>query len=240
MHLRSLLVFLCAPPVTLSARGALTVARWDLDALGEFASPSLAMRATPEQTRLLAQIPAFASLTPQERDGLLMFARERRLAPAAVLFDEGAQGDSLFIVLEGELSVMVRAWSTSGASRRELSRVKVGEMLGEMACLDPAPRSATVVAREASVLAELDRSGLAAMEQNLPRVSAQLVGSVIQLVHTRMREVDQRIAATLSGASSQPPPVTPSTPPSATPETRDEPEKRGGWRGLIARVRGSV
>jgi hypothetical protein len=71
-------------------------------------------------------------------------------------------------------------------------------------------------------------------------VSAQLVGSVIQLVHTRMREVDQRIAATLSGASSQPPPVTPSTPPKATPETRDEPEKRSGWRGVFDRIRGSV
>jgi CRP/FNR family transcriptional regulator, cyclic AMP receptor protein len=193
------------------------------------------MRATSEQSHVLSQMPMFAGLTPPEREGLLLFMRERKLRPGEVLFNEGAQGDSLFIVLEGELSVTVRMLSPSGASQRELSRSTAGEMIGEMACLDPAPRAATIVARVSTVLAELDRSSLAALEQALPRASSLLVGTIIQLVSTRMREIDQRITSAITGGGSQHPPAQP-----APTEPLPEPQARGGWRNLLDRLKGAV
>jgi CRP-like cAMP-binding protein len=59
-------------------------------------------------------------------------------AKGAVIFREGEPGDCMFFVLEGTVTVQI-----GGA---EMTRVESGEVFGEMALIDHAPRSATAVA----------------------------------------------------------------------------------------------
>ena len=213
----------------------------------------IAMRATEAHLRVLERVRAFADLSVQERSEVLMFARERRVGVGDVLFQAGAAGDSLFLVLEGELSSLVRT-RVAGAKPVEVSRAVPGEMIGEMACLDPAPRSALVIARTACVLAEIDRSSLAAMEQALPRASSRLVGWIIELVHARMAAVNDRVAKALAPPGTPEPSVPPPPPPaagsSAPPPRGSVPvpaaaaqavaDVRSGFRSFIDRLRGSV
>lgn len=59
-----------------------------------------------------------------------------------VIFEEGATGRELFVVLEGEVEIA----KVSGATRTTIVRLGKGEFFGEMAVIDGSARSATAIA----------------------------------------------------------------------------------------------
>lgn len=79
------------------------------------------------------------------------------VAPSQILISEGKPVDSMFLVLDGKLSVFV-----SAMGNRELARLKCGEVVGEMSFVDSRPPSATVQALEPSVVLKIPRSQLQA------------------------------------------------------------------------------
>lgn len=82
------------------------------------------------------------------------------LARGEALFHEGDPGDELFVLLQGRLAALL-----PGGRRREMGR---GEVVGELALLGRAPRSATVVAERDSVLVGLSRDGFQRVVQHHP------------------------------------------------------------------------
>ena len=69
-------------------------------------------------------------------------AREARLLGAGeVLFHEGTAGDVMFAVVEGEVELTCH--------HHVIDVVGPGGIIGELALIDPAPRSATATARSA-------------------------------------------------------------------------------------------
>lgn len=79
------------------------------------------------------------------------------LDQGAPLFLKGDQGDAVFIVLEGELEV--RTVSPEGRELRIAAQTP-GGLIGEMAVLDGAPRSADVIAARRSLLWRIGRGAL--------------------------------------------------------------------------------
>ena len=79
------------------------------------------------------------------------------LDPGAPLFLEGDQGDAVFVVLEGELEV--RTVAQNGRELR-IAALPAGGLIGEMAVLDGAPRSADVVASRRCLLWRIARAAL--------------------------------------------------------------------------------
>ncbi len=186
-----------------------------------------APRIAPDPRVYLRSVDALARLSSDDADALLSCVRWRSLAPNEVLFREGAPGVTMVFVVEGAVTVC----SESSGVRREFSRVGVGHFLGEMACLDPAPRSATVIAATPTVVGELSRDGLRTLQVVAPQASAAIVGAVIREVAQRLREVETRIDATLRAtrASQQP-----------TPEVSDTNTSEGsGMRRLLDWLRGA-
>jgi EAL domain-containing protein (putative c-di-GMP-specific phosphodiesterase class I) len=79
------------------------------------------------------------------------------LAAGDVLFREGDAATTAFLVESGELEIsMLR-----GAERVTLSRLGAGDLLGEMAVIDDAPRTATATAVRESVLFPIDKAQIA-------------------------------------------------------------------------------
>lgn len=132
----------------------------------------------------------FRGIGAEELHLLRATMRRRVLEPNAVLFEQGARGDSMVLVAQGALEVLVHG--QTGASRR-VQLVEVGEVVGEMACIDPAARSARVVAVEHSLVYELDRHLLAYLRREAPGLVAAVVGSVIAQLTERLRATDARI-----------------------------------------------
>ncbi len=109
-----------------------------------------------------------------------LFAREENpvtLAAGQTLFNAGDPADSMFVVLEGSLNVVVGDKIVENSQR--------GAILGEMALVDNAPRGATVVAAEACKLAKVDERRFQRLIQQNPffatHVMKELVGRIRQM-----------------------------------------------------------
>lgn len=106
---------------------------------------------------VLASTAVFSALDPQALDRLAAAAVVRRYRRGEYLFHVGDPGDSLLVVAEGLVKVTI---SSPDGSDVVLAAMGPGESLGELAVLDGAPRSASVVAAEATTVFVLGRREL--------------------------------------------------------------------------------
>jgi CRP-like cAMP-binding protein len=91
-----------------------------------------------ELADILADVKLFSHCSSRQRRAIARHAQIANLPEGVDLIKEGEPGDALFVILEGEAVVY------QGGT--EVSRSTTGGYFGEMAILDGAPRSATVVA----------------------------------------------------------------------------------------------
>jgi hypothetical protein len=99
---------------------------------------------TVEKMIALRSAPIFSKIAPEGLAELASASREDEYAPAETLCVEGEPGNEVFILLAGEVRIIKK----DGAGEKFIGTEKAGGFIGEMAVLDPAPRSATLVAGE--------------------------------------------------------------------------------------------
>jgi CRP-like cAMP-binding protein len=145
-----------------------------------------------DKRAVLRRVRAFADLDDAECDAVLGVLKAKRGAPGDVLFREGDRGDSLMIVLEGELSVRVKTPGTGGDE--EVGRLGPGEVVGEMAFVDAEPRSATVSTPGGATILEFTRAGLAVLRRDAPRVAAAIHRNVLADLARRLRDAGEKMA----------------------------------------------
>jgi CRP-like cAMP-binding protein len=181
-------------------------------------------------TYLLRNVELFASFSDLERAELVHFMHERRFSAGDTVFTRGEHGNTMLIVVQGALSAVIPG---RGNRHQEVARMPAGAYVGEMFCIDPAPRPVTVVASEETIALELSRDDLIRMRQEVPRTAAALVSVVFKEVLKRLRTIDDRLERELSGSASasyeEDPP-----PPSSARELPDS------WEACFTRLRGSA
>ena len=119
-----------------------------------------------------------------------------QLEQGQYLFQQGTMGDSMFIVAEGRLQVRVS--DTRGQSTT-VGMLGAGESVGEMACVDPSPRSAGVLATQPTTVCEVSADTLATLEEVAPGIVATVVGGVMRHVTKRLRQTNERLELELRG-----------------------------------------
>jgi CRP-like cAMP-binding protein len=178
-------------------------------------------------TYLLPNTPLFDSLSDRERAEIVHFMHERRYETGDTLCTRGEQGNTMIVVLQGALSAVIPG---SDDLQREIARLGKDGVFGEMFCIDPAPRPATVVATEATTVLELGRDDLMKMRQQAPRAAAALVNAVFHSVLRRLRDVENRIERDLRDGLAE--------------ESDDARAERSSvpdpWEQCFARLRGSA
>jgi CRP-like cAMP-binding protein len=103
-------------------------------------------------------------LNDADVEWMLAAGVKQELNPGQLLIQEGKPAASVFLVLEGALSVVARA-----AGNREVARLLPGEIVGEMSCIDSRPPSATVKALGSVSVLAIPRLGLEArLSQDAP------------------------------------------------------------------------
>jgi serine/threonine protein phosphatase PrpC len=114
---------------------AVIVKLGDEGALDEARARRLALK-----REVLAKMPLFGRLTERELLRVMQAVEVRVYQGGQIVIQEGERGDELFIVLTGTVRV----------SRGDavLTRLGVGEHVGEMALIRSVPRSATVIAED--------------------------------------------------------------------------------------------
>ena len=146
----------------------------------------------------LSKSPWFSSLTAEELNHLSSLATWERLGPGEVLFREGDPGDALFVVVTGQVRILVA--TTSGEIL--LNTLGPGEIFGEIAVLDGRGRTATVAASKASELVKIGRQEFLAFLEDFPRYTTMLV----HILASRVRSTVQ-VFPDVSGLTHQLPDV---------------------------------
>jgi len=139
-----------------------------------------------ETADFLATVPLLGQIPAQE---LLRFAdvtREKHYPKGSVILFEDDPGDSLFIVREGRVKVVL-----VGEDGREviLGVLGIGEHFGELSLIDDQPRSAHVIAMEDSVLLVLRRDDFRRRVEATPAVAWALLSELSR----RLRRADGKI-----------------------------------------------
>ena len=139
-----------------------------------------------ETVDFLAPVPLFSGL---DRDALQEFAaitREKSYPKGSVILFEDDPGDSLFIVHEGRVKVVL-----VGEDGREviLGVLGVGEHFGELSLIDEQPRSAHVIAMEDATMLVLRRDDFRARVERSPAVA----WAMLQGLSQRLRRADEKI-----------------------------------------------
>ena len=110
--------------------------------------------------------PLFDELLDDEFTELATELQSREFEEGSTVVEEGAPGDSMFIVASGR----VRVTTKKGDEELELAELGAGEFFGEAALLSGRPRTATIRALEPVHCLELTRSSLDRILEKHPRV----------------------------------------------------------------------
>ena len=137
---------------------------------------------TDMRTELLRTVDLFQTLNTQERERLADDLLPRRFGAGERIIEEGAPGQTFYIVAAGEVSVK------TGKAQVEVVRLKRGQYFGEMSLLTGEPRSATIVAVDDAVLFEVDRPTFAKLFAEQPGLARQLSALLAQR-RTELRAV---------------------------------------------------
>jgi CRP/FNR family transcriptional regulator, cyclic AMP receptor protein len=134
----------------------------------------------------LATVPLFSRLNADELRRFAEVTREKHYPKGSVILFEDDPGDSLFIVRDGRVKVVLVA-----EDGREviLGVLGVGEHFGELSLIDDQPRSAHVISMEDSSLLVLRRDDFRRRVQETPEVAWSLL---IELSR-RLRRADGKI-----------------------------------------------
>lgn len=102
-----------------------------------------AMSAATPLGDALAATPFFAGLDAAVRERVAAGMRSRRFRRGEVIFHVGDPGDALFIIISGQVKISLPSETGDEAI---LTTLRAGDVFGELALLDGAPRSASATA----------------------------------------------------------------------------------------------
>jgi len=133
----------------------------------------------------LRGVDLFAQLSDSDLRSLTEDMSEVRLATGENLFVEGDLGDKAYIIREGKLEIL-----TASGGREVLIAVRhVGELIGEVALLQEAPRSATVRAHVDSLLLAIEKEHFDALVDRNPSALKGMLRTIL----ARLRETQNAL-----------------------------------------------
>jgi CRP-like cAMP-binding protein len=138
---------------------------------------------------LLGDVGLFSRCSRRERATVARHMETTTLAAGALMVQEGEGGDALFVILEG-----------AGSVRRngvEVAAVGPRTWFGELALLDGAPRSATVVATERTTVAVLG----VRLFRTLLREFPEMTSAVLAGLASDLRRAREALEAATAGTS---------------------------------------
>lgn len=128
----------------------------------------------------LRRLPLFSGLSEADLDWLFRHAQSVAVKSGEFLIEEGAPGDSAYIVLDGEFEIIKK----SNNQEIVIALREPGAVIGEMSLIDKAPRNA-------SVRATCDGSLLKISEETFNLLlshSGQAAISILQTVSARLHQ----------------------------------------------------
>jgi CRP-like cAMP-binding protein len=135
---------------------------------------------------LLASVELFGEMIEEEIDDLTALAQIKKLPKDTTVFHAGDPADAVFVVASGRVKVVI---TSSDGKEFILTVLGAGQVFGEMALLESAPRSASVVTLSAVEVLVINRVDFQRLLESNPRISLRLMA----ILSRRLRRANSKM-----------------------------------------------
>ena len=138
-----------------------------------------------QDVEILKSIPLFAKIEPSKLK-LLAFTSERlRFRSGQSLFKQGDFGDAAYVILDGEVDVLVQA--PQGLVK--VAGLDRGEIVGEIAVLCDVPRTATVTATTPLETLKISKENFFQLIQQFPQIGLEVMNELAGRLHQTTQQL---------------------------------------------------
>ena len=136
-----------------------------------------------ERTILLKSVDLFRNIPGEVLSRIAQISRAKRYEEGESIFKEGDEGDSLYVIFDGSVSIH--------SGEKEIAHLEKGASLGEMALLDKEPRSADATAEQNIVLLKIDQIGF----YELMEGNVEIMKQILLILTKRIRDMNTKLEA---------------------------------------------
>lgn len=119
----------------------------------------------------MQQTPIFTGIDPKRLRLLAFMSESLTYRAGELLFDQGDEGDSAFVVIDGSASVLINI----GGEKKEVAVIGSKQIFGEMAVLCDIPRTAAIGAKSDLEVLRIDRDAFLKLLSEFTEVSLQVM-----------------------------------------------------------------
>lgn len=140
---------------------------------------------------ILRETSFFEDFSDEELDFIKQYLNLRYFPEKTVLFKEGDIGDYLFFIVEGSVEVRIDSKKTK---QFVIAAFSHGACVGEMSIIDDFPRSATIIATEATELLLLTKFRFQKICKDNPDLGIKFLTGIARNLSARLRKTTGRFA----------------------------------------------
>jgi Cyclic nucleotide-binding domain/TLC ATP/ADP transporter len=141
----------------------------------------------PDVLLNLKRIEIFEKLSPQDLAAIASATQERHFEAGQVVIREGEPGDTLYLVLEGEVAVIK---TTADGGEIELDHIGAQDYFGEMALFEDIPRTATIRTLSPCRMLVLHKHAFNEIVREYPQIALE----ICKVLGSRIRRLHQKIS----------------------------------------------
>jgi CRP-like cAMP-binding protein len=131
-----------------------------------------------EKVFILKSINIFSQISQEDLLSLANTVKEQEFKAGTEIIKEGEIGTSMYIIVNGEVDVLVE--------NQYITTLGEKEVFGELAALDPEPRSATIVAKSDLLVFKIESS----LIYDLITIYPNVAKSIITILCQRLRQTN--------------------------------------------------
>ncbi len=131
----------------------------------------------------LKSIEIFSLLSEKEINKFIKMFNVKKVDKGDILFNQGDPGNELYIVKYGKISSLI---NTVDNNKHEVAAFSDGDFFGEMSIFDKAPRSATCLAKEKSLLLSLHENDFYKIILSFPKIAIKIMHKMLNITKQRL------------------------------------------------------
>jgi CRP-like cAMP-binding protein len=149
------------------------------------ASTNSKLAARAKAVKILKKIPVFQGLKDEEYHRVMAMCSSTVAKEGDELFKQGDEGNSMYILLSGEIDINVTDVGT-------VHVMKSGEILGEIGLVKEVPRTAGAVAKTNCVMLQLYAEILHEVVKKYPQIGYIIMRNVARILADRLSESNKK------------------------------------------------
>jgi len=127
----------------------------------------------------------FYQLKPRQVKRVILLGKVLETQKDDTAIAYGDHGDSMFLLLEGSAQVMI---TDSSGKKSSVATIRPGDVFGEMAMVNPGPRTADIKAVEDMQYLEFDWKGMHRIQMIYPRIAVHLYRNLSRILGQRLKD----------------------------------------------------